>query len=219
MARRYLVGFGFVAAVLAAAYFGALVAGTRAVNAADKPEVKVKPMPPLRAGFVAMADVMKGSKKWQEMAQEASRKREKIAQKLGVQRAELVELQQKTQKAVGEDQIKLAAELRDAGRKFEDAERDAVVAVDKESLASLVELQAEFAREVEALARERQLDVVYAHPMHPDKMFASMGKTTQTMDLYFRPNGTQPLYMRADVDLTGDLLARLNRVAAKKETE
>lgn len=209
MARRYLLGFGFVAAVLAAAYFGAVVA----VNAADKPEVKVKPMPPLRAGFVAMADVMKGSTKWQEMSKEAGRKREKISQKLGVQRAELIELQQKAQKAVGEEQVKLAVELRDAGRKFEDAERDAVAAVDKEALAALVELQAEFAREVEALARERQLDVVYAHPVRLDKMLDDMGKTTQTMDLYFRPHGMSPLYMRADVDLTGDLLARLNKAA------
>lgn len=213
MTRRCLVGFGFVAAVLAAAYLGAVVAA----NAADTPEAKAKPMPPLRAGFVAMADVMKGSTKWQEMSKEAGRKREKVAQKLGVRRAELVELQQKAQKAFGEEQVKLAAELRDAGRKFEDAERDAVAAVDKESLAALVELQAEFAREIEGLARERQLDVVYAHPISLDRMLGELGKTTQAMDMYFRPHGMQPLYLKAGVDLTGDLIGRLNKAAAKKE--
>lgn len=215
MARRYLVGLGFVAAVLAAAYVGAELAGTRAMQAADKPEAK--PMPPLRAGFVAMADVMKGSTKWQELSKEAGRKREKAAQKLGVQRAELVELQQKAQKAVGEEQIKLAADLRDAGRKFEDAEREAMTAVDKEAQASLVELYEDFSREIEALARERQLDVVYGHPVKFEKMFAEVGKSSQALDLYFRPNGLQPLYLKAGVDLTGDLLARLNKAAKKTD--
>ncbi len=209
MIRRYLTGGVLVlAAVVLAAYLGAQFAFSRTAFA--KPKAEAKPMPALRAGYVAMAEVMSGSKKWQDRAKKATAVREEAAKKLGVLQASAQQLQQKAQKATGEEQEKLALELREVSRKLEDSDRTLRGAVDKEAEAALVEMQADFAREIEGLARERQLDVVYGHPANFEKMFAAMGKTQQSLQMYFQPTAVQPLYLRAEMDLTKDLIDRLN---------
>ena len=208
MVRRNVTGGVLVlAAVVGAAYLGAQFA----VPTADaKPKAEAKPMPALRAGYVAMGEVMSGSKKWQDRAKKAGAAREEANKKLGVLQASAQQLQQKVQKATGEEQEKLALELREVSRKLEDSDRTLRTEVDKEAQGALVEMQADFAREIEAMARERQLDVVYGHPANFGKLFAAMGKTQASMQMYFQPTGMQPLYLRAEMDLTKDLIDRLN---------
>jgi len=209
MIRRYLTGGVLVlAAVVLAAYLGAQFA---APTAEAKPEAKAKPMPQLRAGFIAMAEVMNGSKKWKERALKAGKVRNEANKKLGVLQASAQELQQKAQKATGAEQDKLGLELRDVARKLEDTDRALRTEVEKEANASLMEMQADFAREFEAMARERQLDVIFAHPSNFEKLFAEAGKTQQTLQMYFQPSALQPMYLRAEMDLTGELLDRLNK--------
>ncbi len=209
MIRRNVTGGVLaVAAVIGAAYLGAQFA---VPTAAAKPKPEVKPMPALRAGYLAMSEVMTGSKKWQDRVKQATAVREAGAKKMETLRTAIVALQQKAQKATGEDAAKIGSELVDLSRKFEDADRTLHAAVDKAAQAALVEMQAEFAREIEAMARERQLDVVYGHPANFEKVFATAGKNAATAQMYFQPAGMQPLYMRAEMDLTPELLDRLNK--------
>ena len=122
MTRRTMAGGMLVlAAVTGAAYLGAQFAFSRTAFA--KPKAEAKPMPALRAGYVAMAEVMSGSKKWQDRAKKATAVREEAAKKLGVLQASAQQLQQKAQKATGEEQEKLALELREVSRKLEDSDR------------------------------------------------------------------------------------------------
>lgn len=206
MIRRTMGGVVLLSAV-GAAFLGAYLAGT---TADAKPKPDAKPMPALKAGYVAMTEVVSGSKKWQDRAKKATAVRDAAAKKMGVLQASAQELQQKLQRATGDDRDKLATEMRDVSRKMEDADRDLRSAVDKEAQAALAEMQGDFARELEAMARERQLDVIYGHPANYEKLFAASGKTQATLQMYFQPPAMQPLYMRAEMDLTKNLIERLN---------
>ena len=113
--RKMAAGVLMLAAVVGAAYLGAEFA-------AAKPKEDAKPMPALRAGYVAMAEMMGGSKKWQDRAKKAAEVRDAAAKKLVVIQASAQQLQQKMQRATGDEQEKLGLELREVTRKLEDAD-------------------------------------------------------------------------------------------------
>ena len=88
MIRRAMAGGVLaVAAVVLAAYLGAQFA---APTADAKPEAKAKPMPQLRAGYVAMSEVTSGSKKWQDRAKKAIAARDAAGKKLEGMRANML---------------------------------------------------------------------------------------------------------------------------------
>lgn len=197
---------------LAAAFGVCLVAVGVFVGAtyvAARPAEK-KEIAPLRAGYVSASDLMQKWKKWQKASAEMNSRRQQAGIELTGYRATLERKKSAAAVAGGDDKIRLDREAVEAQRTFEDAERTARTEIDRDAAKALADFHKACQAEIAALAKELNLDVVYFCPVTP-RDIADKPLAAPQLDLFFRPPATMPVYLKDGVDLTNDLLDRLNR--------
>lgn len=203
--------------VVAGVFAGGLVVGAgllrpQPLDAGPKVEAR-----PLRAGYVCTSELMRDYTKWQDRAKRMTDRRTDGAKQLTAMQGVIAAGDKQLATATGDDKVRLANEMIEARRKFEDAERTLRETLDKEAADHLKGLYADIAAAVKALADERGLDVVYAHPGHPVRMFEQSKENPQAaIDLLLRPQAVQPLFLRDEVDLTAEVVKRLNAKADRE---
>jgi Skp family chaperone for outer membrane proteins len=209
----------FALGVAAAGLFaGGLAVGSsllqpKPVDAGPKAEAK-----PLRAGFVCVSELMRDYTKWQERAKRMTDKRNGGSKQLAAMQGVIQAGVKQMEAATGEEKAKLSIDLIEARRKYEDAERTLKETIDKEAADHLKGLYADITTAVRAVADERGLDVMYSHPAHPARMFEQSKDNPQlAIDLVLRPPALQPMFLRDEVDLTAEVVKRLNAKADREE--
>jgi Skp family chaperone for outer membrane proteins len=190
---------------------GVLVKSTSSAHAASQPVVKTAA--PLRAGYVCMTEFMARSHKWQKRAADMQLAREREGQRLALLREVLLSKKAQASTAQGERKIELEQEVVETQRKFEDEERGIRQDLDRRAADVLRQMHQEFARVIEQVARERNLDVVHAYPAKPDHPPERMPEA-QYLDMFFRPPAMTPLYLKDGVDLTTEVVSRMNKAYA-----
>jgi Skp family chaperone for outer membrane proteins len=175
-----------------------------------------KEITPLRAGYVSATDMMQKWELWQQKAAQMNQKRQQKSIELTGLRGSIEASKGAAQRAQGEDKVRLDREVIDLQRRFEDVERSIRVEIDREALTILEEFYNKAQKTLAALAEERNLDVVYFCPVTPKYLGNIQGATQQKMDLYFRPPAMMPAYVRDGIDLTSELIEKLNQESAKK---
>lgn len=211
--RSFALGFAAALLLAVGVFVGTQLSRPLIATAAPKAEAK-----PLRAGYVSLSELMKDYEKWQEKAKYMEEKRQKAAKEL-IRMRDLIALQtKKVEEADAEDRPKLEKELREGRRLFEDSESTFKSDLDKEASAILKELHADVCGMIERLADERGLDVVYGYPAHPKRAFEqNKGSEQSIIDLQLRATAAMPLYLRDEVDLTAELVRRLNAKADREK--
>ena len=212
-ARSFALGFAAALLLAAGVFVGVQFGQQRTADAAPKEETK-----PLRAGYVSLSELMKDYEKWQEKAKHMEEQRQKAAKELLRMRNVIEEYSKKLATADGEEKAKLEKEIRDGRRKFDDSESEFKAELDREATAHLKELYADISGLIEKLAQERGLDVVYAYPAHPKRVFdQNKGREQQIIDLQLRATAVTPLFLRDELDLTAELVKRLNAKADREK--
>lgn len=175
-----------------------------------RPAGEKKDVAPLRAGYVSASELMQKWKLWQVKSSEMNGRRQQAGLQLTGYRSALEQKKAAVTTAAGDDKARLEREVIDAQRTFEDAERTARADLDRDSGKILAEFSKRCHAEVAAMAKDLNLDVVYFCPITPlglaDKQLAP-----PQLDLYFRPPALMPAYLKNELDLTGELVERLNR--------
>lgn len=197
--------------LLAAAGLGLAAAGVFVGSAyvAARPAEK-KEIAPLKAGYVSASDLMQKWKKWQKAATEMQSRRQQAGIELTGYRATLERKKAAATTAAGDDKARLDREVVEAQRTFEDAERAARTELDRDSAKALADFYKICQAELAAMAKEMNLDVVYFCPVTPHDI-AGKPLPPHQVDLFFRPPALMPVYLKDGVDLTADLLDRLNK--------
>jgi Skp family chaperone for outer membrane proteins len=201
-ARLFAVLFAGVAAGLAARPW----ATTRA--AGEKPADG----PPLRAGHVCMAEFMSKSRKWVAEAAVMSKLREEKGESVVGLKTAYDQKAARAAEATGEARTGLEQEAAVVLTKFQAAEKKARAEIDGRSLAILTAIHRQFRAVITEVARERNLEAVYAYPapVPPPTGPAEPFETHAAMDFYFRPPAMTPVYLRGSVDLTSEVLRRMD---------
>lgn len=192
-----VVGLVAVGVCIGAAYVSARPAGKKEVA-------------PLRAGYVSASDMMLKWTKWQKATAEMQSRRQQAGIELTGYRATLERKKGAAATAAGEDKTRLDREVVEAQRTYEDAERNARTEIDRDSAKILGEFYKRCQAEVATMAKEMNLDVVYFCPITPHAI-ADKALAMPQMELFFRPPALMPVYLKDGVDLTSDLLDRLNK--------
>lgn len=217
MARRsFALGFLCAALLAVGGVIGSALTHPMPVDAGPKAEAK--PAQPLRAAHVVMSELIRDSRKWQDRAKEMNQKRERAGAKLAAMQNIIAAGGKRVESATGDEKNRLTDEMTEARRKFEDAQKTFQQEIDRESATHLKELYAEISTAIGQMAAERQLDAVYAHPGHPQRVIdQAKDNPMQAMDLLLRPSAMHPLYLKDSVDMTADLVERLNAKYDREE--
>lgn len=211
--RSFALGFAAALLLAAGVFLGVQLGQQKTAEAAPKAEAR-----PLRAGYVCLSEVMKDYEKWQEKVKHMEEQRQKAAKELLRMRDVIEEYSKKLATADGEEKAKLEKEIREGRRKFDDTESELKAGLDKEAATHLKELYADISGLTEKIADERGLDVVYAYPAHPKRVFDQhKGREQQIIDLQLRATAITPLFLRDEVDLTSELVRRLNAKADREK--
>jgi Skp family chaperone for outer membrane proteins len=178
-------------------------------NAAPKAEAK--PVAPLRAGHISASELMKSYKSWQSAAEGMNKKRQDASAKL-IQLQGIVQTSAKQMEgSTGQERSRLEQVALDARRNFEDAERTAKAEIERTTNEELKKLFNDITLAIREMAEEKQLDAVYIHPVNPAHGLEESKANPQLfIDMMMRASAMQPIYLRDSVDLTGELLKRLN---------
>ena len=194
------------------------IAVSKSSDAIAKPVAEKNAMPPLRAGHVCLSEVMAQYTEWQDGSKKMTEKRNEATKELAGLRDEMIAVQKQAETTTGPERDAATRELVVLRRKFEDGESKMKFELDHESTKILVELYENIDAELKLLAEDRQLDAIYGHPSHPVRTKAEQKANPQLyIDVMLRASAIQPLYLRDSVDLTGELVKRLN--ASKKKSD
>jgi Skp family chaperone for outer membrane proteins len=208
--------------VAAAALIGIGVAVGIAVKASSSAQAASQPgsktVAPLRAGYVCMTEFMARSHQWQKRAADMNLAREREGQRLALLREVLLSKKAQASTAQGDRKIELEQEAVELQRKFEDEERGIRQDLDRRAAGALRQMHQEFTRVIERVAKERNLDVVHAYPAKPDRPPERMPEA-QYLDMFFRPPAMTPLYLKDGVDLTNEVVSRMNKAYAAASDE
>jgi Skp family chaperone for outer membrane proteins len=178
-------------------------------HAAD--EKVVKEAPPLRAAHVCMAEFMSKSRKWQAEAALMNKKRAEAAEPLTGLKALADQKAAQAATAAGDARAELEREAVAALEKYQDTEKKTRADIDSQSARVLRTLHHQVSDIVAGLARERNLDAVYAYPASGTRgLTAEQRDSTLFFDMYFRPPAMAPIYVRDSVDLTDEVLRRMD---------
>lgn len=209
MNRSFWLGCVASMLVVGGAVVGWMQGQHQLANAAPKAEAK--PVAPLRAGHVSSSELMKSFKKWKSAVEAVARKRQEAMTKLGQLQGVVQTSAKQIEAATGQEKTRLEQVALDARRNYEDAERSVKEELDKASNEELVKLFGEINKAIRELAEEKQLDAVYIHPVHPDRGMEEAKNTPQLfIDMMLRASAMQPIYLRESVDLTDEVVKRLN---------
>lgn len=190
---------------------GIVVKSSASAQAASQPTTRS--VLPLRAGYVCMTEFMARSHKWQKRAADMQLAREREGQRLALLREVLLSKKAQASTAQGDRKLELEQEAVEVQRKFEDEERGVRQDLDRRATEVLRQMHQEFALAIEQVAKERNLDVVHAYPAKPDRPPEGMPEA-RYLDMFFRPPAMTPLYLKDGVDLTNDVVSRMNKAFA-----
>jgi Skp family chaperone for outer membrane proteins len=209
MNRSFWLGCVVAMLVVGAGVVGWTLSKQQLADAAPKAEAK--PAAPLRAGHVSSSELMKNYKNWQNAAEGMNKKRAEAATKLQQLQGLVQASAKEMEGAAGTERNRLEQVALDARRNFEDAERTAKADLDRMANDELKKLYSDITTVIKELAEEKQLDAVYLHPAHPERGYEEAKQAQHTfIDLMLRTNALQPVYLRDSVDMTGEVLKRLN---------
>jgi Skp family chaperone for outer membrane proteins len=195
--------------VVGGAVVGWTLSQQQLANAAPKAEAK--PVAPLRAGHVSSSELMKGYKNWQNAAEAMNKKRQDAVTKLGQLQGLVQASAKQVEGAAGQEKTRLEQVALDARRNMEDAERTIKEELDKLANDELKKLYSDITTVIRELAEEKQLDAVYVHPAHPERGYEEAKQAQHSfIDIMLRASAMQPIYLRDSVDMTGEVLKRLN---------
>lgn len=211
--RIFALGFATALVLTVGVIACVYLSSPRAADAAPKAEAK-----PLRAGYVSVSELKKEYEKWQEKAKSMEGKRQSASDDLKRQRDLLLATIKKREKAEPEDRPRFEEELRKIRHELDHSEAKACSELDKESAIILRELHSEIVAVIEALADERGLDVVYGVPGHPRRMFEQIqGGEGSVLELQLGSKALTPIFLRNEVDLTAEVVKRLNARADREK--
>jgi Skp family chaperone for outer membrane proteins len=113
--------------------------------------------------------------------------------------------------ATGAERAKLEKDSIEAQRKYEDAANRYRDEYQQASDAMIKQIHSDLSQELKRLADERGLDVIHAHPIHPARDLQDERWTEMTrIEHLLRSQAMVPIYLRDGVDLTAELVERLN---------
>ncbi len=168
-------------------------------------------MAPLRAGHISASELMKSYKSWQAAAEGMNKKRQDGVTRLGQLQGLVQASAKQMEGATGQEKTRLEQVALDARRNLEDSERTFKEELDKLANVELLKLFKDINAAIHELADEKQLDAVYIHPVHPDRGLEEAKNTPQLfIDMMLRATALQPVYLRDTVDMTAELLKKLN---------
>ena len=205
--NRVMVYLAALAGIGGAAYLAGQ-AYAQQPGAAPAPAAAPKPTTG-RVAVFNVAKVMREYQRWQYFAAIMNNKRATAAGELAKIQAEISNLRDLAQKEVVKSkQEDLIAKGRARMRDFEDAERKAKATLDEESQSHLKNLFAEIQSAVKAIVEANGYDMVMAYP---DAMTEEERQSPMYFDMKMRPQAAMPFYVSPSIDISGVLLATLNK--------
>lgn len=175
-----------------------------------KPNDEKKEILPQRAGYISMLEIISNFKQWRQANEELQRERDsrsaEMAALLRVVERKKIDLAG----ATGKEKTEAEKDLIEAQRKLEDADRKHRAYLESFSQKQLALMYTQCQKEIANLAKEYKLDVVYFCPVTP-KYLPQGAEDPNKVNLYFQPNALIPVYLNDGMDLTQELLQRLNQ--------
>lgn len=211
--RSFALGFAAASLLAAGLFLGVQLGSTKRVEAAPQTETR-----PLRAGYVCMSELTSDYDKWQARMAEHNGVVAKEAKRLEVMRGLVESAGLELQSAAAEDREERTGRWQAAAKKYNEAATAHTADVQKKAIDLWAELYADVSSAVRQIADERQLDVVYAFTLHPDRPVKVAGFNPEHKGAtLLGKEQTQPLYLRDEVDLTAELVKRLNAKADREK--
>ena len=169
------------------------------------------PAPPPSRGTAVfnVARVMKDYQKWQYFAAAMNKERATQAQHLVSLREQIMKLDNEVKtEVVQATKTQKEQQLVALQRQFEDRERALRKDIDEKSAAHLRVLFGEIRNVVEAVAKTNGFELVMSYPdaITPEEMNSPL-----YFDLKLRPQAAMPFYVSPSVDITGVVVATLNK--------
>ncbi len=206
MMRAFFLGCATVGLLAGGVFLGLGLRGGPEAHAANRKESA-----PPKIGFVSCSELMMKSAEWQRGSKAMTEKQVALAKGLGEKQVAAALLKQRADAATDPaEKNRLGGELVEAMRDQEDAQRKGVAKLQEESLAILQDLHKSFEKALKDEVRERSLDVVFGCPINPSNLFKNGKKPMNELELYFRPQAANPLYLAAELDITDAVAARMN---------
>jgi Skp family chaperone for outer membrane proteins len=206
--KRVYVCLSAFAAAARCAVAGTLSAQAPAGGGAAAPAAN--PAPPSRGTAVFnVAKVMKDFQKWQYFAAQMNKERAGQAAALTASREQILKLEQEIRtETVQATKTQKEQQLVALQRQYEDKERAVRKDIDDKSAAHLRVLFGEIRNVVEAVAKTNGFELVLAYPdaITPEEMNSPL-----YFDLKLRPPAAMPFYVSPSVDITGVVVATLNK--------
>ncbi len=201
MKRSYTLGLTVIASVVG------LFIGATFLKA--KPVEEKKEILPQRAGYVSMVEIIPNLKRWKQANEELQRERETRAGEMAALLRVVEGKKLEHAGATGKDKLLAEKELVEAQRKYEDADRRHRTFLETFSQKQLSAMYTVCQKEIATLAKEYKLDVVYFCPITP-KYLPQKADEPAKVNLYFQPTAMMPVYLNDGMDITKELLERLN---------
>ena len=213
MMRAYFFGCATVGLLAIGLFLGlGLKSGTPEAHAAER-----KDSAPVRMGFVSCTELMAKSTECQRGSKSMNDKRLALGKKLGESSATVSQLKMRLDAASDPaEKNRLAAEFVEASRQQEDAQRKGMAQIDEEAHVILQSVHASFEKALKEEVKERSLDVVFGCPINPSQLFKNGQKPINELNLYFRPQAANPLFLAPELDITDAILTRMNAEAEPK---
>lgn len=188
--------------------------GTAIVTGAANPTNPAKPLPEAKAepagartGYFNMARVMRESKRAKAGAEKLNAKRARATVNLQVMRQTYADLQAKLMSAGQGEKERLADEALKLARKIEDADREVQKTLNERAQTVIGTIHDELKAAVAALAKEKGLGAVLAYP---DAVTPEEANNPMIKELRLKPPAAQPFYIDPELELTEELVKRLN---------
>jgi Skp family chaperone for outer membrane proteins len=191
-----LVGFGVIV--------GWAVPGQPASNARESPRVE-----PPRIGYVNSVKVMWGFQRAVQAGKKITDSRQEFVAQVKDEQEKLAKVNKGYEAAADPDtKLQLRAKANDIQRSIETIDAKAQKELTEASNALLVETYDQVRTVAAALAKDRGLDVVEGFT---GELKADVQKRHELAQLTLQSYGLTPLYLKPELDLTEELIERLNK--------
>ena len=189
-----------VLAVLGAGFVASSPFAPRAQLAAE-PAAK----PASRIGLVNIADVLKDSDATVKRGNEIKVRRQQFLDKVTALRNEMADLTRKLGEAAEmAEKVTVQKQITKLQRQMEDIDRDAQTKLQDLSNGVIVDVYREIRETIAEIAAQNDLDLVLMYP-------ASKEMSPAVAQLMLQTPAAMPVYSRPEMDLTKEVVLRLNR--------
>ncbi len=208
MARRFRTAVAVVIGTGVVCLAADPAAPRRPGPAGDAPAKPAAARPAPLVAVFNMAAVMKDFGKAKYQVYLLNKKRIAISGDVTKWRTDYIETQKAAQQAkTAELKEQLGKQLADLARKIEDEERRVNKALNDEASEIIAELYDAIKAVVDKTAEAEGYDLVFAYP---DAVTPEDAKNPFLKELKLKPPAAQPFYVGRRVDLTADVVRRLN---------